>query len=58
MCAGDAGKYKDHSPVAQSVEQVAVNHWVRGSSPCWGAKQIQNRALFQGVHVLLIYKSR
>lgn len=25
------------SPVAQSAEQVAVNHWVRGSSPCWGA---------------------
>ena len=25
------------SPVAQLAEQVAVNHWVRGSSPCWGA---------------------
>jgi hypothetical protein len=29
------------SPVAQLAEQVAVNHWVRGSSPCWGAKQIK-----------------
>ena len=28
------------SPVAQSAEQVAVNHRVRGSSPCWGAIQI------------------
>ena len=27
-----------HSPVAQSVEQVAVNHWVVGSSPTGGAK--------------------
>ena len=27
-----------HSPVAQSAEQMAVNHLVRGSSPCWGAK--------------------
>jgi hypothetical protein len=26
------------SPVAQSVEQMAVNHRVRGSSPRWGAK--------------------
>jgi hypothetical protein len=26
-----------HSPVAQSVEQVAVNHWVVGSSPTGGA---------------------
>ena len=25
------------SPVAQSVEQVAVNHWVSGSSPFRGA---------------------
>jgi hypothetical protein len=28
-----------HSPVAQSVEQVAVNHLVRGSSPRWGANK-------------------
>ena len=27
-----------HSPVAQSVEQVAVNHWVGGSSPSRGAR--------------------
>ena len=26
------------SPVAQLAEQMAVNHLVRGSSPCWGAK--------------------
>ncbi len=25
------------SPVAQSVEQVTVNHWVGGSSPSRGA---------------------
>jgi hypothetical protein len=25
------------SPVAQSVEQVTVNHWVGGSSPSGGA---------------------
>ena len=31
--------YKIHpySPVAQSVEQMAVNHWVGGSSPSRGA---------------------
>jgi hypothetical protein len=33
-----------HSPVAQSVERVAVNHHVRGSSPRWGA--INNMADF------------
>jgi hypothetical protein len=27
-----------HSPVAQLAEQMAVNHRVRGSSPCWGAR--------------------
>ena len=27
-----------YSPVAQSVEQVTVNHWVGGSSPSGGAK--------------------
>ena len=25
------------SPVAQLVEQTAVNRWVAGSSPAWGA---------------------
>ena len=25
-----------HSPVAQLAEQVAVNHWVRGSNPRGG----------------------
>lgn len=31
--------YQDNvrSPIAQSVEQVAVNHWVGGSSPSRGA---------------------
>ena len=23
--------------IAQLVEQAAVNRWVQGSSPCWGA---------------------
>ena len=26
-----------YSPLAQQVEQVAVNHWVGGSSPSGGA---------------------
>ncbi len=30
---------KAHSPVAQSAEQVAVNHWVPGSSPGGGANE-------------------
>ena len=30
---------KLYSPLAQSVEQVTVNHLVLGSSPRWGAKQ-------------------
>ena len=29
-----------YSPIAQSVEQVAVNHWVGGSSPSRGATLI------------------
>jgi hypothetical protein len=28
---------KAYSPLAQSVEQVAVNHWVVGSNPTGGA---------------------
>ena len=31
----------EHSPVAQSVEQVAVNHLVGGSSPSGGATREQ-----------------
>ena len=44
LCKGIASKdffwYKWHivrSPVAQLAEQVAVNHWVAGSSPARGA---------------------
>ncbi len=33
-----------YSPVAQSVEQVAVNHLVRGSSPRWGANKFRELA--------------
>ena len=34
----EEGKLKElYSPVAQLVEQMAVNHRVRGSSPRWGA---------------------
>lgn len=29
--------YRGYSPLAQSVEQVTVNHWVAGSSPAGGA---------------------
>lgn len=35
-----------HSLVAQSVEQVAVNHPVGGSSPSGGAKVGRNTNLF------------
>jgi hypothetical protein len=27
-----------YSPLAQSVEQMTVNHWVAGSSPAGGAR--------------------
>ena len=33
------------SPVAQSVERLAVNQHVRGSSPRWGAKTKKARCL-------------
>jgi hypothetical protein len=36
-------KGSNRSPVAQLAEQVAVNHWVRGSSPCWGANNFKAR---------------
>jgi hypothetical protein len=36
---------QDSSPVAQSVEQVTVNHWVGGSNPSGGAK---NREAYNG----------
>ena len=29
-------KFDELSPVAQLAEQVAVNHWVRGSNPRGG----------------------
>lgn len=31
----------EHSPIAQSVEQVAVNHPVGGSSPSRGDEQLK-----------------
>ena len=31
-------KFTKYSPVAQLAEQVAVNHWVRGSNPRGGVK--------------------
>ena len=31
-------KEHNNSPIAQLVEQMTVNHWVRGSSPRRGAK--------------------
>lgn len=39
-----------YSPVAQSVEQVAVNHWVGGSSPSRGANQIKDFKEIQKSH--------
>ena len=32
---------RHHSALAQLVEQMTVNHWVAGSSPAGGAKQIK-----------------
>ena len=40
-----------NSSVAQSVEQVAVNHWVGGSIPPWGA--ILRLAGFLGIVALV-----
>jgi hypothetical protein len=37
--------YFSFSPVAQPVEQAAVNRWVGGSSPSRGAKFITQRLL-------------
>ena len=37
VVAREGGQRVDHSPVAQLVEQVAVNHPVAGSSPAGGA---------------------
>ena len=39
--------FEIHSPVAQSVEQVAVNHPVGGSNPSRGAnKRCRNASFF------------
>ncbi len=41
------------------AEQVAVNHWVRGSSPCWGANKLQARVpwpfLFHEIPMWYVY---
>ena len=37
MLLGNIQSVNKHSPVAQSVEQVAVNHPVGGSNPSGGA---------------------
>ncbi len=34
---------ESYSALAQLVEQMTVNHWVAGSSPAGGAKQIKGR---------------
>jgi hypothetical protein len=41
-------RLKKFSPVAQSVERLAVNQHVRGSSPRWGANtsRLQERQQF------------
>ena len=31
------GSISHEALIAQLVEQAAVNRWVQGSSPCWGA---------------------
>lgn len=33
MYCNDISKMRD-APIAQSVEQMTLNHWVQGSSPC------------------------
>ncbi len=43
------------SPVAQSVEQVAVNHWVGGSSPSRGAMKCLDFQAFIGLIFLIGY---
>ncbi len=45
-----------YSPVAQSVEQVTVNHWVGGSSPSRGAKIDDLWAFFMPVSKLFCEK--
>jgi hypothetical protein len=43
-----------YSPVAQSVEQVAVNHLVRGSSPRWGAiKNMADISMISAIYVFV-----
>jgi len=37
------------SPVAQSVERLAVNQHVRGSSPRWGARKSKSLTLIVGL---------
>ena len=34
------GSISHEALIAQLVEQAAVNRWVQGSSPCWGAFDI------------------
>ena len=36
---------ESYSALAQLVEQMTVNHWVAGSSPAGGAKQIEGCTL-------------
>jgi hypothetical protein len=36
-------KGSQDSALAQSVEQMTVNHWVAGSSPAGGAKILKGR---------------
>jgi|GEM_PF-4372015 hypothetical protein len=35
-----------NSPIAQSVEQMTVNHWVAGSSPARGANEFKDSGNF------------
>ena len=46
------------SPVAQLAEQVAVNHWVRGSNPCGGVILQSRICGFEGFSPLSEYEEK
>ena len=43
------------SPVAQSVEQVTVNHWVGGSSPSRGANSVIRFEAFKYLYCKILF---
>jgi hypothetical protein len=37
------------------AEQLAVNQWVRGSNPCWGANPINKIPIINFIGIFLFY---